>query len=184
MNTQRLLGVTLALLLLAGCGGDTGIRDSDQAPVEDSVSGTSGRDGYGTGGASSQGAAGAAQFSGHPLDNPQGPLSQRVFYFGYDIDEVSANDRAALDAHARYLASNPATIVTVEGHADERGSREYNIGLAERRALNVRRFLLFQGASARQVRVVSYGEERPAALGDNESAWSLNRRVELQYPGH
>jgi peptidoglycan-associated lipoprotein len=86
-----------------------------------------------------------------------------------------------LTAHAQYLTTNPGASVRLEGHADETGSREYNIGLGERRAQAVRRILMLQGASASQLTTVSYGEERPAALGSDEESYSLNRRVELVY---
>ncbi len=84
-------------------------------------------------------------------------------------------------AHAKYLASNPTARIRLEGNTDERGSREYNIGLGERRAQAVRRALLLQGASDGQLSTVSYGEERPAAAGHDEASWSKNRRVEIVY---
>jgi peptidoglycan-associated lipoprotein len=83
--------------------------------------------------------------------------------------------------HALILANDPAVRVRLEGHADERGSREYNIGLGERRAQSVRRMLMIQGASAAQIATVSFGEERPLALGSDEDSWSQNRRVEIKY---
>ena len=86
-----------------------------------------------------------------------------------------------LAAHARYLVENPSRRVRLEGHADERGSREYNIGLGERRAQSVRRVLMLQGADGGQIVTVSFGEERPAAFGNTEEAWAQNRRVELVY---
>ncbi len=86
-----------------------------------------------------------------------------------------------LETHAHYLLDNPAVIVRLEGHADERGSREYNIGLGDRRAQAVRRVLLFQGVADNQVSTVSYGEERAVAMGHDEQAWARNRRVELVY---
>jgi peptidoglycan-associated lipoprotein len=88
---------------------------------------------------------------------------------------------AIVAAHARYLAANPTVRVRLEGHTDERGSREYNIGLGERRAQAVRRALLLQGATETQLSTVSYGAERPAAAGSNEAAWAQNRRVEIVY---
>jgi peptidoglycan-associated lipoprotein len=84
-------------------------------------------------------------------------------------------------AHAKFLAAHPAARVRLEGHTDERGSREYNIGLGDRRAQSVRRALLLQGASDAQISTVSYGEERPAVLGHDEAAWAKNRRVEIVY---
>jgi len=86
-----------------------------------------------------------------------------------------------LAAHGRYMASNPNAEVRLEGHADERGSREYNVGLGERRALGVRQILLLQGATASQLSTVSYGEERPAVFGSDEESYGLNRRVEIVY---
>src|SRR5690606_24528271 len=112
---------------------------------------------------------------------PANLLDQLIVYFEFDRSDVPPQYNDMLAAHARYLASNPNARVRLEGHADERGSREYNIGLGERRAQAVRRILMLQGASAEQVSTVSYGEERPAALGSNEEAYSLNRRVEIVY---
>jgi peptidoglycan-associated lipoprotein len=86
-----------------------------------------------------------------------------------------------LAAHGQFLAQNTSAQVRLEGHADERGSREYNIGLGERRAQAVRRVLMLQGAQATQLTTVSYGEERPAQTGSDDEAWRLNRRVELVY---
>ena len=86
-----------------------------------------------------------------------------------------------IEAHAAYLSEHAGASVTLEGHADERGSREYNIGLGEKRALAVRRLMSLLGATGPQIRTISYGEERPADAGHEESAWQLNRRVEIVY---
>ena len=94
---------------------------------------------------------------------------------------MRAEDQALVAAHARLLAANSSLRVRLEGHTDERGTREYNIGLAERRAQAVRRALGLQGVTDAQLATVSYGEERPAAVGDDESAFAQNRRVELVY---
>jgi len=118
------------------------------------------------------------------LSDPNSPLSQRVIYFAYDSDEVAEQDRELIAAHAAFLSANPDVKVSVEGHTDERGAREYNIALGERRAQAVRRMLEFQGVSPQQITTVSYGEEKPAVEGHDESAWSMNRRVELVYVGH
>ena len=158
------------------------VEDRDVAAPPRSETGA--RDAAETDAANSRAAEDAAKFTGHPLDDPESLLVERVLYFDLDEYRVDAQYRGLLDAHARYLADDPAASVVVAGHADERGSREYNIALGERRALAVRQFLLFQGARSDQVRVVSFGEERPADPGHTESAWRLNRRVELQYSGH
>ena len=115
----------------------------------------------------------------------QGPsgelLSKRVVYFDFDKADIRADSQTVVAAHAAYLAKNPAQKVRLEGHADERGSREYNIGLGERRAQAVRRALLLQGVAEVQLATVSYGEERPAVAGSDEQAYALNRRVEIVY---
>lgn len=108
-------------------------------------------------------------------------LSKRVIYFDYDRADIRADSQSIVSAHAQYLARNPSQKVRLEGHADERGSREYNIGLGERRGQAVRRALLLQGVAELQVTTVSYGEERPAVAGSDDQAYALNRRVEIVY---
>lgn len=115
------------------------------------------------------------------LEQQDSPISARVIYFEYDSAKVNDESMALLEAHGNFIADNGNVNVTLTGHADERGSREYNIALGDRRAQSVRRILLFQGASSDQIESVSYGEEQPAVLGHDEAAWSKNRRVELQY---
>lgn len=174
------LNSLFAILLvgsLAGCsttGGDKGA--TGEAAVEDrSVSAE--------GGAVTSGAAGTGAFAGYSLDDPSSPLSRRVIYFEYDSANVAAADQDLLAAHGAFLASNGGQTVTLEGHADERGSREYNIGLGDRRAQAVRRILELQGVSPHQINTVSYGEEKPTAEGHGDAAWRLNRRVEIVYMG-
>lgn len=123
-------------------------------------------------------------FTGQELDDPNSPLSKRVFYFGLDSSQLSTEDREVIAAHANYLSTHPNVSVVLEGHADERGTREYNIALGERRAKAVLQLLLIQGVSNGQTQVISFGEERPVALDHNESAWQLNRRVEILYSGY
>ncbi len=108
-------------------------------------------------------------------------LSKRIVYFDFDRADIRADSQSVVTAHAAFLAKNATVKVRLEGHADERGSREYNIGLGERRAQAVRRALLLQGVAEAQLSTVSYGEERPAAAGSDEQAYGLNRRVEIVY---
>jgi peptidoglycan-associated lipoprotein len=108
-------------------------------------------------------------------------LSKRIVYFDFDRADIRADSQSVVAAHAAYLAKNPAQKIRLEGHADERGSREYNIGLGERRGQAVRRALALQGVAETQLSTVSYGEERPAAAGSDEQAYALNRRVEIVY---
>jgi peptidoglycan-associated lipoprotein len=173
LRTSVLLTCILGAFALSGCNRGNTLPDFE------------------SGSASGQGANGAAT---NPFGSdggigvfddgvgPQGGLlDELVIYFEFDRSDVPAQYNEILNAHARYLASNPNAQVRLEGHADERGSREYNIGLGERRAQAVRRVLMLQGASADQLSTVSYGEERPAALGSDEEAYRLNRRVEIVY---
>jgi peptidoglycan-associated lipoprotein len=115
------------------------------------------------------------------LDDPTSLLSVRIIYFEYDSSDVKSEDRTTVEAHAAYLVANPDVIITLEGHADERGSREYNLALGERRALTVKRQMTLIGASPDQIRTVSYGEERPAIDEHDDYSWSQNRRVEIIY---
>ena len=115
------------------------------------------------------------------LEQTEGALASRTIYFEYDSAKLSDESLAILEEHGNFIAANGEVRVRLEGHADERGSREYNIALGDRRAQSVRRVLLFQGASVDQINTVSYGEESPAVEGHDEEAWAKNRRVELKY---
>ncbi|MDH3220704.1 MAG: peptidoglycan-associated lipoprotein Pal [Gammaproteobacteria bacterium] len=115
------------------------------------------------------------------LEQTEGALANRTIYFEFDSAKLTSESIAILETHGNFIAGNGEVSVRLEGHADERGSREYNIALGDRRAQSVRRVLLFQGASTDQVDTVSYGEEKPAAPGHDEEAWARNRRVELIY---
>jgi len=111
----------------------------------------------------------------------EGLLANRIIYFDFDKAEIRTDSQSVVAAHAAYLAKHPAQKVRLEGHADERGSREDNIGLGERRGQAVRRALLLQGVAELQLSTVSYGEERPAEAGSTEQAYAANRRVEIVY---
>lgn len=108
-------------------------------------------------------------------------LSQRSIYFALDSDVITPEYQEVIEAHSAYLLSDPGNRVTLEGHADERGTREYNLALGERRAQSVKRLMTLLGVLPAQISAVSYGEERPYATGHDEQSWSLNRRVDLIY---
>lgn len=172
MSQQKVLMLGLLSLVLAGCGSKDTIPDPDL--TETAGGQDSGMtDDYGSSG-------GLADGEEIPYD-PMAEELATVIYFEYDSSDLRPQDTDIVARHARQLGMNPAMTVRLEGHADERGSREYNIGLGERRAQTVRRLLLIQGASASQVSTVSFGEERPAVEGSTESAYSQNRRVEIRY---
>lgn len=155
---------TIAILaFLAGCSSNTTVDEPTEPPetFEEPVEDT-----------------------GMSMDEPvdEGPdLTgvDTVFYFDFDQSILRPEARSALMIHAEALKSSPRSI-RLEGHADERGSREYNMALGERRANAVRDFLVLQGVDSYLIETVSYGEERPAAIGSNEASWAENRRVELQ----
>ena len=108
-------------------------------------------------------------------------LDLTLVYFDYDQSNIRSEFVEMLDAHAAFLVANPTQMVVLEGHADERGTREYNLALGERRAKQVSTFLQIKGVSAAQIDVVSYGEEKPLAIGKSEAEYSQNRRVEIVY---
>ena len=115
------------------------------------------------------------------FDNPESLLSKRVIYFDFDKSTVRPEVRGIVGAHAAYLAAHGSARVTLEGHADERGTREYNLGLGERRGNAVSGLMSAQGSRGDQLTVVSYGEERPTCRVSDEDCWSMNRRVEIVY---
>ena len=115
------------------------------------------------------------------LEQTDGALSSRTIYFEFDSAKLTSESIEILEIHGNFIAGSGEVTVRLEGHADERGSREYNIAIGDRRAQSVRRVLLFQGASVDQIDTVSYGEEQPVMTDSTEEAWSVNRRVELIY---
>ena len=115
------------------------------------------------------------------FDNAESLLSKRIIYFDFDKSEVKAEYRNIVAAHAAYLAAHGSARVTLESHADERGTREYNLGLGERRGNAVKGVLSAGGGRGTQQNVVSYGEERPVCRVSNEDCWWQNRRVEIVY---
>ncbi len=118
---------------------------------------------------------------GGAFDDPRSPLSKQTIYFEYDSSQVKQDFMPVIYAHAAYLAAHPNQQIILQGHADERGSREYNIALGEQRSKSVARIMQMHGVTGRQLQVVSYGEEKPAVFGHDKSAWQLNRRVEIIY---
>ena len=193
MKLLKLTALFLSLIWFAGCtttGGNQAGDDLDgDVMIEDRTGETSGVDdsnASGTGiddGAETQVIVGEGDYTGNEINDPNSPLANRVVYFEYDSSAVRAEDQATLEAHAAYLGDNPNATIRLIGHTDERGSREYNLALGERRALSIRQILMLQGASVQQFQVTSFGEERPESEGFDEGAWQQNRRVELIYIG-
>ena len=173
---KRLTLIAAATVLLGACEGQMGTKDEEGMEAE-VVEGSM----EATDDATTQGMIDEGAFQGHPLDDPSSPLSQRTIYFAFDSSHIEEENRSIIEAHALWLAQHPGASVTLEGHADERGTREYNVALGERRANAVRQLLALTGASGGQIKTISYGEERPAVEGHDESAWRFNRRAEIVY---
>lgn len=168
------LAVAVSLAVLAGCSSTGGTQDG-------SMNGASGAGVGGTGTASSQGMGSGQGLSGTSMSDRNAIPEQRTIYFAFDRDTIRPEFEPVLMAHVEYLQSHPDTNVVLEGHADERGTREYNLGLGERRARAVEQYLTLQGVPASQIEIVSYGEERPAVQGHSEEVYAQNRRVVFDY---
>ena len=170
-----LIALLFVSFVLAGCAGqDPEPQPQPEAPEESRDS---------TPPPATTDASDVADFDdmGRPVDPRTGRLLDRTFYFDYDRANIRPADLAVLEIHAQLLNRNAGKTVVIEGHCDERGTREYNLALGERRADAVRRFLTTAGVSSRQIETVSYGEERPEDPGHDESAWQRNRRAVLIY---
>ncbi len=117
----------------------------------------------------------------HPLDDPQSVLAKRSVFFEYDSYEIAPEGRALIETHSKYLNSHASASVRLEGHADERGGREYNLALGQKRADAVRQAMKLLGVTERQMESVSFGKEKPVGLGHDEDSWAKNRRVDVNY---
>jgi len=153
----------IAALFLTACGGS----EATKPDVEDKSVGT--------------GTSADTGVSGKSLDARTDLLAKRRVYFAFDSSAVDEENRDIVEAHAAYLAANKNIKVVFEGHADERGTREYNLALGERRAQAVERMAKILGLTGDRIKTVSYGEEKPVAMDHSEAAWALNRRVEIIY---
>jgi peptidoglycan-associated lipoprotein len=175
MRSLSIVLILVGALAMGACG--------KKATTVPDGAGSSAVEGGETTGAQGEGQVGEGRdlpgASGSPTGGPAGVAN--VIYFDFDRSDIRPEYASLISSHAKFLAGSSVVRIRVEGHTDERGSREYNIALAERRAQAVRRALMLQGAGDAQLTTVSYGEERPAALGSDESAYQRNRRVELVY---
>jgi peptidoglycan-associated lipoprotein len=173
--TLRILFVLFLAFALGACATATRPGEEEAAPRPDA------RDPAARPGVETMPLERDPRLMADPLDDPQSPLAERIIYFEFDRSEIKPEYEELIIAHGQYLADNPGVRVRAEGHTDERGTREYNLGLGERRSQSVQRMLMLQGARADQIQVISYGEEVPAAFGRDEESWAKNRRVELVY---
>ena len=179
------LGALSLVAALAGCA--SGVK-LDEVPVEDRAASAASA-GTASGAGAAAGDAGAAARSGvAPVDlgSAQGAVAgptgvARVVYFDYDSFTIKPEFQSVIDAHARYLKADNKRRIAIEGHTDERGGREYNLALGQKRSEAVRRALALLGVPDTQMEAVSFGKEKPAATGGDESAFARNRRAELVY---
>ncbi len=174
---KNLSYIVLALVFAVGvaaCGGGASVKD---APVDDQS--TSSAE-LGTAESGSMTSESMSDEGTQMAMAGERPTTLRV-HFEFDSSALDSESRALIEAHAAYLAANPDVLLGLEGHADERGTREYNLALGERRGQAVRRMMRLLGIDSQRLTATSYGEENPIATGSDESAWRLNRRVEFLY---
>jgi peptidoglycan-associated lipoprotein len=168
----------IVILVVAAALGLGGCASKRPKPAPESAPPAAGAGAESEGANSTNAQGGGDEETGGPT---AGMLATRTIYFDFDSAVIKGQGVDVVAAHAKYLAANPAARVRLEGNTDERGSREYNIGLGERRAQSVRQSMLLQGVQDSQITTVSYGEERPAVMGHNDAAWAKNRRVDIVY---
>ncbi len=170
---RKLLGISL-IVLLSACASQT-----TQPEVDDLTAGA----GSGSGGSDLMGSGSGRPSYFSQLQDPNSILSQRSVYYEYDTYTVKGEYRELVLSHARFLRDTPDASVILQGNTDDRGSREYNLALGQRRADSVKNMMTLAGARDGQIESVSLGEEKPRALGHGESAWSQNRRTDIIYRG-
>lgn len=184
MNATTLCNRALVLALaglLAACG--SSVKLDDKAPVEERTGSAPATSSQAQTGATDprQVSTVEAKSATDPLNDPKGILAKRSIYFDLDSFVVRDEFKPVLDAHARYLAANPSRKIVIQGNTDERGGREYNLALGQKRAEAVRRALSLLGVKESQMEAVSFGKEKPRASGSDEAAWTENRRADLAY---
>jgi peptidoglycan-associated lipoprotein len=190
MNRNPLAAVAALATALALAACSSAVKLDEPAPIES----RGGAAGAGAGGAAGGGAAGGAPIGSErpiaqvtvdpakdPLNDPNSPLARRSIYFDFDSFTIKDEFRPVVEAHAKFLVANKARRVVVQGNTDERGSREYNLALGQKRSEAVRRALISLGVADGQIEAVSFGEEKPKATGTDEAAFAENRRADLAY---
>lgn len=168
LKQAKIAGIAAVLAVLAGCAGQVNEEAGSASEATPAAS------------TQASSAADAARVTAEQLKS-EAMAADTLFFFEFDKSDLSQDALDDLDAHAKFLAADRSAKVRLEGHADERGTRAYNLALGERRANAVARYLVIQGVNRSQIETVSYGEERPLSLVRDDSGWSRNRRVELIY---
>lgn len=184
MNKQ-LIGSVILAAMLAACSSKA-VKEEPKPAVEDkSPAVTTTKAPETTTEAPSATTAPATEqaVSINPLKDPNNILSKRSIYFDFDKDEVKAEFRPLVEAHAKYLTSHADAKIMLQGNADDRGSREYNLSLGQRRAVAVKKVMNVLGVNDKQIETVSYGEEKPQCADKTEACWAQNRRADIVYEG-
>jgi peptidoglycan-associated lipoprotein len=180
---KRLIGSLLLALMLAACSSKP-MKDTPVAVEDKSTEMTqSAGDAAGSGDDSATSGMADSSMSVNPLTDPSNILSKRSIYFDYDSDEVKSEYRSLVEAHAKYLLDHPDARVTLQGNTDERGAREYNLSLGQRRSVSVKQVMNLLGVQDRQIETVSFGEEKAGANCTDDSCWKEDRRVDIVYQG-
>ena len=186
---KKIIFISALALSITACGDRIKPDDeltagdaSDAANAEASGGATAGgiNAGSGIGGTALEGGK-LVSYEKNAIDDPNNVLHEKIVYFEFDSNSVADDYIELVKHHGKYLSFNTAASVRLEGHADERGTREYNVALAERRAQAVKQLMLYEGAGDDQISIISYGEEKPVAFGHDDESMSLNRRVEIVY---
>jgi peptidoglycan-associated lipoprotein len=178
-RNQMLWAAAALAALLAGCATPTPEKPAGEERAVPAVTPGTGASTTGTTGGGVTGTA----TQGNPLRDPRSVLSKRSVYFEYDSYVVKDEYKPLIEAHAKYLQATRPARMTIQGNCDERGSREYNIALGQRRADTVKRMMQLYGATDAQIETVSFGKEKPKNPGHDEAAWTENRRDDMVYAG-
>ena len=172
---QTLALMLTGALLVSACSSP--VKLDDKAAVEDRTGSTTGQ----TADPRTVGTVNTTRSGMDPLNDPQGVLAKRSIYFDLDSYTVKDEFKPVLEAHSRFLTANKARQIVIQGNTDERGGREYNLALGQKRAEAVRRAMMLLGVQESQMEAVSFGKEKPKALGSDEAAWAENRRADIAY---
>lgn len=182
VSKSLLIPAIAIALAVTGCASRKPAVSANGSATAGNMAGANGSNGASSSGlGNADGLNGQGMGANGAMDGVRQALAARVVHFDYDSSDLSQTDLNTLNAHARYLSQNAAARVSLIGHTDERGTREYNMALGERRAKSVEAFLVTNGASNQQIETVSYGKEQPVNEGHNEAAWAQNRRVQINY---
>ena len=179
---KSLLATAVLATLLAACSNNA-VKNQPAAPVEDASKSAAQQSSSAGDNAASTASATQDSVGANPLKDPNNILSKRSVFFDFDKDEVKPEYRALVEAHGKYLVANPNAKLSIQGNADSRGSREYNLALGQRRSVAIKKAMNLAGAQDKQIETVSYGEEKATQTCKDDVCWSKDRRADIVYDG-